>query len=403
MSSFPPVGGVNWSTGYIDLGEAEFLSIILIGLNEGLLFVGGGGGSFGSSAKAGLYEAQKSLAGKLADAAATIGTDAAKASANAGVITDAVFEALRTALDDMNNTDDCTGVAFAHGVAFNRKTLLYETLNTRNVELNPKADEVGIASALVTKKGCGSPDYEVPILIWRDAEIAITFSTSVVRTEVMSSDIPVESTSGQCKPEGPLLKRLVSRDQEITVSPSVWYGECSPHWTINGTAITDANGTLTVPVDASYFVGAGIHFIDEHATTNVTLRYVQTIDGSGDLRVSTSGGNGNFVLTFGLTFNFEGTYDQKVAVRDIEIGSVDYRVVGQTWTYNRALQDYLLCLRSTWAIINQRLTHLVQEIGPLPLGPLDVDFIHGRFRYISEFITGELLPQVQTDHERQIG
>ena len=120
LEFLPSRGGVKLEHRSIDLGGRISLQLISrSGSDEGLLFVGGGG-NFGSSAKGlGYTEARISLAGKLADAAATIGDGCSEGFSERGVITDAVLRgATDRACTIWNNMDDCTGVAFAHGVAF---------------------------------------------------------------------------------------------------------------------------------------------------------------------------------------------------------------------------------------------------------------------------------------------
>jgi hypothetical protein len=157
------------------LGSNDFITVALLGINEGVAFVGGGGGFGGSAAQDGFYEAQKSLGGKLADAAVQVG-EGASAQGVGGFVTDAVFEAFKTVLEQLNSVGDCRGVAFAHGISLNRKTLLAHTLTSKSFLMNPASDEVGLAAVMQVKQGCGHSDYDIPVRVFRSFDIKLEYS-----------------------------------------------------------------------------------------------------------------------------------------------------------------------------------------------------------------------------------
>jgi hypothetical protein len=385
LSSFPPHGRTNWESGEIELGSSDFLSIVLIGLNEGLPYIAGGGG-FGGPGQRGFYEAQKSLAGKLADAAskAVEGT--------AGALTDGIFEALKTLLEELNSYSDCRGVAFAHSVVLNRKTLLFETLHGPFV-LKPLIDEVGIASSLLIKQGCGRPRYSVPASIRRTFTTTLTASTTITSTVQGADSVPVTASTAiaACKPQGPMLQWVSLMDRSTSITSSSWFSECSPTWTINGVTVPLESGTLTVPVNATSYVRSGSKFTQQESPREITIDYQQPEDigGARRLVLDTKGSDGAFTLTIGLHYNFEGTYDHSRPQGEIEIATTQVWIAGQTLAGNEAYEAYEDCVRAVWSSIiqlGQRLVQLEHQLGPISPGPLDLGDLEQRIHAVSDHI-----------------
>jgi hypothetical protein len=385
LSQYPPQGAPNWNSNDLVLGPSDFMSLVLLGINEGLPYFGGGGGNFGgSAAQSGLYDAEKSAAAKLADAALQAGTEGV-----GSIATDGVLEAFKTVIDQLNSTDDCRGVAFAHGVVLNRKTLLYHTLTSRSFQLDPMVDEVGLATALQVKQGCGQPDYDVPVRLWRTFDFALDFTKTETAAQHLSNDIPVPPVVKMCPTQGPLLTWLEADDYEIEVVPSVWYSECSPYWTVNGIPLREDSGTVAVPVVTTIYHEQGNTWTPQNSQQNVTVDYeqLQDPDGTTHLRLATHGTDGDYSLTVGVNFNFEGTYDNNQPVGDTEVVSANVDVAGQVWTGNAAYQAYIKCLDERWADITHRLFGVSSRwLGAVPPGPVDVGAVEKEVTMVSALL-----------------
>jgi len=182
---------------------------------------------------------------------------------------------------------------------------------------------------------------------------------------------------------------LEADDYEIEVVPSVWYSECAPYWTVNGIPLREDSGAVGVPVVATIYSGHGDKWTPQDSEQNVTVGYEQLRDpdGTTHLRLNTHGTDGNYSLTLGVHFNFEGTYDDNnQSAGDMEVVSANVDVTGQVWTGNAEYQAYVRCLFIYWYDVTHRLVNIRKWLGFLPPGPLDVAAAENEVILVSELL-----------------
>jgi hypothetical protein len=93
----------------VNVGETDKVSIAVIGLNEGLPYLAGGGG-FGMGNKA-TIEGTEELLKTMAEKAAKARLKGADLVANPAI--SVAFELLKNYIEELNSAADCRGVAFA--------------------------------------------------------------------------------------------------------------------------------------------------------------------------------------------------------------------------------------------------------------------------------------------------
>jgi hypothetical protein len=403
LASFPPQGSTSWDSPDIQFGEADLLTVALIGLNFGVPSVGGGGGDpFRGPTGAGIYEAQKSLANKLSDLADK--SVEKTGSTAAGVISDGIFEALKDFIAALNSSADCKGVVFALGRTFDRKTLLLYTLDNTSFAFDPPIDEAGVATTLPVKQGCGNPNYSVRVLVSRTFSLEIWSSSAVTSSLRLSNEIPVEATNARCAPAKPnpkggvgvrigqpppalMYKWVEGFDRQFTFSSSIWFDECHPFWTVDGQPLLRDSGSIKVRTATTHYPGErgvraasvarrggtdDLSFID--AVRDVTIDYqlgVPNTDGSRQLQLNTHGEDGNYELNVGLTFDFTGSYvDGSIPVGQKEIATTIVSVEGQALSGNDAFNKYKLCIFLTWYELTHVYERVIGEFGlPSPPDP----------------------------------
>src|SRR5437588_174609 len=119
---YPPQNKSTWETDPIDVGDGENVWLAVIGVNEGLPSVeGGGGGVVGGIFLFAVEEFVKALVG---GACKDPHTEVAQAPTAAAVGTG--FELLNKELAAVNAPDDCRGVAFAYETVFSARYLFSE-------------------------------------------------------------------------------------------------------------------------------------------------------------------------------------------------------------------------------------------------------------------------------------
>ncbi|NUK54749.1 hypothetical protein HRW14_31720 [Streptomyces lunaelactis] len=328
LDLFPPVKRPDWTLDPVPFGEpADVVRIAVVGINEGLPFVGGGGG-FSSVTHSGFEELTK----QMAETAAT--------GATAAVGIAVAFELLKAALEGMNGPD-CRGVAFVYQTDLSLKKLLQDHLHnksTRHVLGTANGNQaLGIVSGVGVPAGCGKPSYEVSLQITREEPLSLEVQDHA--GEPRQGNIErFEPSYEPCRPAELIFIIPTFHDREITFIPSFHYESLKPMWRVEGQELTKQQDELRLQVDVRR---PG----DEHMTTGqVTVKYRrEEVGGIKRLILSTHGEDGDYTLTVGLFLNFEGNVPPPPSPF-VEFESVVVPVVGHLVTGNRAYDQYLSCV-----------------------------------------------------------
>lgn len=359
LESFPPLHPPNadWETSAVDVGETDTVSIAVVGLNEGLPYLAGGGG-FGKEDKAAIAGMEE-LAKKMSDAA----KNEVKKATGSVVLTFA-FKLLEEYIEELNKASDCRGTAFAFEAGITMKRLFEDHLQKKKTTLTLNAANAANALHIVAlskvSADCGKPDYEVEVEITRQEilDIAVTEEHSLPQP---GPPRPLPKASDLCKPKDreiyvwPLLY-----ESTFTVVPSIpKYPTLKPTWMIDGVPLPETgSGTLTltkkvhVPVDLADAVKA------------VKVDYeIVTILGKQQLILKTHGEDSNYTLKVGLFHKFDD-HGPWVPFREM-----DLFVTGQGVDGDQSYKDYLSCMEHFARIFSKYV--VVPKFGIRPDTPLE--------------------------------
>lgn len=333
--------------------EVDSVMITIIGVNEGLPHLGGGGG-FGGAQKANLkvFEelAQKGAEKAGEDAAKKAGGDAAKKAAGkaaGGAIGGAAFGAawslIEGLIEEINRADECRGVAFCYPIELSMRKLLLDHLlrkeTTHRLDAASPATGLGLVAAGQRPPGCGSSRYAVDFRIKRIDDLHLTVEDVAGQPrEGVRSPVPVEEEA--CRPPlGVEMQTwLTYVDRTITFTPSHYYTSLKPTWHVNGVELQRQSDTLNLSLPATSYDGG------EETTRTVTVKYERIErEGKENLVLSTQGENGNYRLDVSLRMNFEGVHPSPPDPW-VEFRSAYAWVTGSALEGNDAWGTYLRCV-----------------------------------------------------------
>ena len=332
LQFFPPLNAPDWETDPVDVGEGDTVSIAVVGVNEGLPYITGGGG-FGTESKAtmaGIEELSKKMVEEAAKGSAQVA---------GGVALTVAFKLLEEFIEELNKASDCRGVAFAFEVDLSMKRLLQDHLHKKRSTLTLNAVHAANALHIVAlskiSADCGNPDYEVQLEIARHQllDLAVDDRTSL---PLQGPPRPFNSTFELCKPkEKEIFVWPIYHDRTITVQPTVpKYTGFKPTWKVDDVVLPD-NGK--VPLSRTKEVEIPVSSAKEIRNVQVDCEVV-TIGAAHQLRLKTRGLDGNYTLKVSLSYQFEDN-GPWVLFQEKELF-----VVGQGMDGNEAYYDYLSCL-----------------------------------------------------------
>jgi hypothetical protein len=362
LQFFPPINAPDWETDPADVGETDAVMIAVVGLNEGLPWIGGGGG-FGSGSKAAIAGFEE-LSQKLSEEAAkqferNMFTGGQVGAAAAGAVWVAVvFKLLEEMVEELNKASDCRGVAFAFELGMSMKFLFQQHLqnkrSTRTLSAASAAGPVHFAALSKVAADCGNPEYEVQLEITRHQllDLAVEDKKSLPK---YGPPRRFEPAFPPCAPKDrDIYVRPIHYERTITVRPTVpKYGTLHPTWKIEDTELPD-NGSdfltlakeVRVPVTSSKEV------------RNVRVDYeVITIGADHLLRLTTRGQDANYTLKVSLSYKFDDN-GPWVLFRE-----TDLFVVGQAVAGDDAYHEYVSCLEGYRKIMT-KYVRAHQVIGP---------------------------------------
>lgn len=332
LRQFPPVGALDWETSPVDVGPGGQSALVtVIGLNEGVAHVGGGGGPAAGKAA---YTAIEEYGNQLYEA---VMEQAPKAAAATGQYWLAVGLALLEELvDKLNDTEDCRGVAFAYEAEFALSTLLSSHLTARRATTRLNASNASrglhIVAAAGRPAGCGTPKYELDLEVVRQHSIGLRVAEALA---VPRQGPPrgFEARWSHCAPAEEMSVWTEYFDRSFTIRPTVpHYQDFYPTWHVDGVPVPAAGGTVTLTKQ--------VHVADDPSpqTRQVSVDCRPELVGDTQLlHVETRGLDGNHVLRVSLRYKFIGSGPW------VDFHATDVFVDGQQLAGNDAYRRYLEC------------------------------------------------------------
>jgi hypothetical protein len=354
LNNFPPTNFPSWETANFDVAETDFVELVVVGINEGLSYVAGGGGFGGGEAHlAGFEELSQQMNEEAAKNTANmqqIINDPVKlkefleagktASEVAGAVGISVgFKLLEDMIKELNKASDCRGVAFAFMVrqSFTRLFMDHMFKNTSTLVLNAATamSPLHIASLSHFPSGCHTPNYQVTVEIRRKEELFLTASEKKL-SSVPGAPREHNPEGNLCEPkEGGMRIWPVFYDYEFTLEPSfLKYRTLNQSWRIEEFLIPEHDDdTLTLTKSVEKPVEPG------KPTELVKMEYRDiTTGGKHQLKIKTFGKHGNYILKVRLEFQLTKNHPA-VVFREENVF-----VFGQTIQGDEAYYKYLSCL-----------------------------------------------------------
>ena len=335
LSAFPPRNAPDWETDPVDVGETDTMSIAVIGLNEGLPYIAGGGGGWSTGpAISGIEEVSK----KMAEEAFKEGSKVAAGATTLGIMS-AAFKILENYIEELNQAEDCRGVAFAFEVSLSMKRLFQDHLSAKlsSILLNEAsaANALHIVALSRVSSDCGNPDYDAWMEVKRLQHFDLIVNDKPAHA-VAGTPVPFQASIGICIPAGSEIQVWTEYyDREITIEPTIpKYSTLHPTWVVEGVMLPDVGSgplTFTKQVEIPISEATELHAVQ--------IEYeVMTIGGAYHLRLKTRGIDANYTLKVALMYKFDDN-GPWVLFREKDVA-----VAGQGIAGNQAYIDYLACL-----------------------------------------------------------
>ena len=327
LRNFPPQNASSWKIDFIDVSEGDNVWAAVIGVNEGLPYVAGGGGGF---------------AGKLGEAGIKTYLQAIQAPVS--------LDLLDVALDAINNAPECRGVAFAYEVVFSARYLFanYFTQLTNTMTLNAANSTQGlqIISRPKNTSGCGTPGYEVRLRVTleQQPEVVVEKASAKVGQGIPRLFKPKFTLCAD--PGRPIEVWPVLFSEEIDLSAKNFYLPTETIWQIEGETINTPSGVLTFTKEASFPADGS------KMTKPINIAFsVSTVGGQDRLVLKNDPSDGNYSIRVSLLLKF---FDNQPPLLFYD----DYiTVVGQILDGNQAYWDYLKCLEHFRETVTRYVRH----------------------------------------------
>jgi hypothetical protein len=247
LRNYPPVYRSSWRSKVFNINEGNLVTLTLIGVNEGLPYIAGGGGGFLGSAAGKLAKAAaESAAKKGAEEAAKLGLEV---SATAVPIIGAAVGAVIDFAEYLNTTVDCYGTAFLYSKQYTGRDLISELIKSKGrASISFPKDSPSLRSGV--GRECNTPDYELKLDINLKSKLEI-------KTNLSNTSDPVKGEEEDFSPLFKVCARgdqsikvwAISTDQKIEFIPNFKFKGIDLIWTIEGQALNKANGSLNLPVN----------------------------------------------------------------------------------------------------------------------------------------------------------
>lgn len=383
LNQFPPHNAADWELGPVDLSDTDSVAIAILGVNEGLPWIGGGGG-FGAASKANLKSFEE-FAKEAADEALHVAGGAAFASA---------WTLLEGIIESINHAPDCRGIAFCYQVELSMKKLLHDHLISKSTTHRLGSQTAVTALGLVAKSkqsaDCGSPQYDVDFRIIRNDGLHLLVD-DVAGVPRKGERTPFEPQVEECRPVlgMPMFTWPVFVDRTITVTPSHYYPSLKPTWYVNGIELQRDSDTLDLSKPGDAYIG------DDILGRPVSLPYERlTSQGIERLVLHTKGEDGNYRLEVELRFNFEGVHPLPPDDPWADFKSTIIWVTGTSLEGNAAWEKYMICVIKR-QVARLMVNYLPVDWSPERPGPVEIATLERHARQL-------VLPSILDAHGLRI-
>jgi hypothetical protein len=347
LTAFPPANAPSWRSSLIDVGETDNVWIGVIGINEGLAYVGGGGGFSSKSAGTGVIEGFVKWVGGQPEELKDTPTSTAL---------DVGFDQLNNALDGLNAADDCQGVAFAYELVFSGVHLFHEYLKHASGTVALTSHSLAVGGLSIANRprtsGCGQPDYEVTLQVVRHDQPQVNVIDTVTATRLGEAH-PFRGRASQCADKAAKAKVwAIMYDHETLFKPTFFLATVPMIWEVDGIEIHQLSGSMNPTKETTIPFEAGSRLQPVHIDYEIL-----SVGGINQLKLTTRGDDGNYTVKVRLLLRFSSTdtmifYDE------------DMYIEGQGMNGDQAYHDYIGCLAAYYDFVRRNVNvHLRLDPG----------------------------------------
>jgi hypothetical protein len=334
------------STNY-NIQPDDKIEIILIGINEGVAYAGGGGGTWNEEFK----KLVKEIMSKLGSEGKAIGE-------GFGMFIDFISE-------HYNNFDECKGNIFTFHSEMSGIQLMEATsLNrTKQIVLNSKEHQLPMYFRNESKPpACNIPNYDIYFSFKLQDKLLVDDS-QISRIHIRSSDfetfLPKIGMFNQtCKRENLQIQYLYYKN-EITIKTNFNFSNLPFFWEINGIEI---NQSTSIQLQESCYHPTNVSFNDLVPLDII----INNLDGHKIIKISSNYQLGDFSLDVKLRIKFPNItktfYERNFDFDIIEIKG------------NKEYNEYIKCVEANTAYItriSEKFSTQIEKIKK-PLDPISL-------------------------------
>jgi hypothetical protein len=270
LSSFPPTGRGSWLTNVLDIDEDNLVTITLIGMNEGLPYIAGGGGS-------GPHD--------TLGAAFALGADIFFKEVHIPVISSLGEEMIELA-HGLSHFPDCTGSAFIYRRQMTGADLIGALLRGQG-RLEMRLTRQESLRTQTPRGDCNVPNYDVLLSARLLSDMKVDVVDKPVRRENTEPE-PLDALIKHCARGEQIMVWAAQFDREILFKPRFQFRIKRFFWKVEGQEIVNDRGTITAQLIVEK-LPAGTT-----STGPITVEYV--VDFHQNLRLRTTGTAGNYSI-----------------------------------------------------------------------------------------------------------
>lgn len=330
LRDFPPSNAPNWVTPQMNVRETDNIWVAIIGINEGLASIQGGGGSGSETASTWIVEFLQYIAGMVKDMEEVpIGS-----AMNVG------YANLNYILGQINTTKNCQGVAFAHEMVFSVPYLVEKLINIKQrsttIVIGRETAEQGLSIINVPKKSpdCGRPDYEVTLKMNLHLEPNVSV-TDVINSKWSGLMTRFTPRTNLCVTPNMIAVWPVFYNRTISLLPNFNFSIIKMIWKIEDVEIYENFGTLRLNKEVVFPAS------DKRVIKDVTIDFeISSVGGINKIKLKTHGDDGNYLLNISILLKYYDDQSPKVVYEE------EIYVNGQDVYGNPAYYDYLSCLEN---------------------------------------------------------
>lgn len=334
LDTSPPFDRASWQTKVFNVDEGNLVTVWLIGVNEGLPFFGGGGGSSQFSTKL-AHKGGQLLIEKIADEASDEALKRSIAGASEGLIKPVpIVGALASALIELaeyiDESTDCSGSVFIYKKEILGRDLIAQLLqNRRSITLSFNQNQSLRSEA--PDNPCLTPSYEATLDINLRSVLKVTPSRTLLKT---TTTAPVEFNplfiSCTRKTSEPIQVWSEVRDFRIEFIPNFTFQLMPIIWKIENQILTQQQATATVNLPVT------IQPNQQNILADVNIRY--EIDLRQHLILYTTGSEGSFQIRVQALLPLQSQQPPFLIYQHILM------VDSQDMLGNKGYQEYLDCM-----------------------------------------------------------